>query len=268
VNATISAGGVALNVQLEGPELGSPVVLLHAFPLSSRMWEPQIAVLRGRYRVVAPDYRGFGESELGDGQYTIEMFVDDLLQVLDSLGIERVTACGLSMGGYVLLRALERAPERFRAVVLADTRSQADDDQGKLGRAATLRSLKSNGLEAFAEQFSAKLLGPTTLGRGDGLRENLVSMIRRNRVLAVGGALLALAARTDTTEALRNLRVPALILVGEEDAITPPAHSRAMADAAPGARLVEISAAGHLSNLENPEAFNHALLGFLAEVGA
>jgi pimeloyl-ACP methyl ester carboxylesterase len=268
MSVKVSSGAVTLNVDVQGPENGAPVVLLHAFPLSSRMWDPQIAALRDRHRVVAPDYRGFGESDLGDGQYTIELFVDDLLEVLDALGLERVTACGLSMGGYVLLRALERAPERFRAVVLADTRSQADDDASKLGRAATLKSLKTNGLEAFAEQFSGKLLGPTTLARGAGLREDVAAMIRRNRVLAVGGALLALAARTDTTEALRRLAVPALILVGEEDAITPPAHSRAMSDAAPGAKLVQIAGAGHMSNIESPEAFNRALLGFLEEVDA
>ena len=264
----VQSSGVSLHVDVQGPDDGMPLVMLHAFPLSGSMWAQQVAALADRYRIVAPDYRGFGASEPGDGQYTIELFVDDLLAVLDALELNRVAACGLSMGGYVLLRALERAPERFRAVVLADTRSQADDDAGRLARAASLKALKANGLDAFAEQFSAKLLGTTTLSRDPALRESVATTIRRNHPLAVGGALLALAARTDTTAALRKLAVPALILVGEEDAITPPAMSRAMADAAPGAKLVQIPAAGHLSNLESPDAFNRALADFLTGVPA
>jgi pimeloyl-ACP methyl ester carboxylesterase len=153
-------------------------------------------------------------------------------------------------------------------VVLADTRSQADDDAGKLARAASIRAIKSDGVESYAEQFSKKLLGPTSLARRTELRDEVADMIRGNQVLPICGALLALAARTDTTEALRKLQVPALIVVGEEDRVTPPAQSHAMAQAAPGAKLVEIPEAGHLSSLENPDAFNRALLGFLAEVAA
>jgi 3-oxoadipate enol-lactonase len=264
----VPSSGVTLHVERAGAKGAPAVVLLHAFPLSTRMWRPQIDALSGRYDVIAADHRGFGESEAGDGQYTIELFVDDLFTVLDHLHLERVVACGLSMGGYVLLRALEREPARFQGVVLADTRSQADDDAGKLARAASIRAIKSDGVESFAEQFSKKLIGPTSLARRTELRDEVGDMIRRNQVLPICGALLALAARTDTTEALRKLQVPALIVVGEEDTITPPAQSHAMAQAAPGAKLVEIPEAGHLSNLENPDAFNRALLGFLAEVAA
>jgi pimeloyl-ACP methyl ester carboxylesterase len=196
----------------------------------------------------------------------MELLVDDLLTVLDALGLEKVILAGLSMGGYVLLRALERAPERFQAVVLADTRSAADDDAGKLARAATIRRVKEGGVEAFAEEFSAKLLGPTTLAREPALQGHVASMIRSSGELGICGALLALATRTDTTGALRSLKIPALILVGEEDQLTPPAASRTMAEAAPGARVVELPGAGHLSNLENPAAFNRALRSFLDEV--
>ena len=260
---TVRSTGVKLNVVVRGPEDAPPVLLLHAFPLSHRMWEPQMEALADHFRLVVPDHRGFGGSEPGDGQYMMELLVDDLFAVLDELGLERVVACGLSMGGYVLLRALERAPERFRAVALADTRSQADDDAGKLARAATIKAVKSDGVDAFAAQFSGKLLGPSTLARDPDLRTTVADMIKANGALAICGGLLALATRTDTTAALKKLSVPALILVGEEDAITPVASSRSMAEAAPGAKLVTLPSAGHLSNLETPAAFNRALREFL-----
>jgi pimeloyl-ACP methyl ester carboxylesterase len=192
--------------------------------------------------------------------------VDDVLSLLDRLGLESVIGCGLSMGGYVLLRALERAPERFRAVVLADTRTQPDDDQGKIGRSASIRALKTSGATPFAEQFSGKLLGRTTLERRPEVRETVQRIIRGNSVLGMCGALLAIAARTDTSAALKALQAPALVVVGEEDAITPPDFSRQMVALASKAKLVTLPQAGHLSNLESPEAFNGALGSFLEEV--
>jgi pimeloyl-ACP methyl ester carboxylesterase len=261
-----TGGGVTLNVEVRGPEDAPAVLLLHAFPLSHRMWAPQLDAFSSRYRMIAPDYRGHGESEAGDGQYTIELLVDDVLAVLNGLGLESVVACGLSMGGYVLLRALERAPERFRAVVLADTRTQSDDDQAKIGRAASIRALKTTGATPFAEQFSGKLLGRTTLEHRPEVRETVQRIIRGNSVLGMCGALLAIAARTDTAGALQGLDIPALVVVGEEDAITPPDFSRQMVAAARRAKLVLLPQAGHLSNLESPDAFNGALGSFLEEV--
>jgi pimeloyl-ACP methyl ester carboxylesterase len=203
---------------------------------------------------------------VGDGQYTIELFVDDVLTVLDVLKLESVVGCGLSMGGYVLLRALERAPGRFRGAVLADTRTQADDDKGKVGRADAIKKLKTDGPDAFVEQFAGKLLGKTTLAQRPAVRETVLKIGRRNSVLGMSGALLALAARTDTTAALRAFANPILVLVGEEDGITPPDMSRQMAASNSRAQLVTFPGAGHMSNLESPDAFNQALAGFLKEV--
>jgi 3-oxoadipate enol-lactonase len=262
----VQSGGVSINVERTGKPDGPTVVLIHAFPLSHRMWDPQIAALSDRYSVVAYDHRGFGASDTGDGQTTMETLVDDLFAVLDELRLDGVIACGCSMGGYTLLRAVERAPERFRALVLADTRSTADDDAGRLGRANTLRDVKNKGVPAFAEQFSAKLVGPSTLAAKPDVRERLAELIRANGELGICGGVLALGLRTDTTAALRKLTVPALIVVGEEDALTPPPQSRQMNEAAPGSELVVIPKAGHMSNLEDPETFNRALLDFLAGV--
>ena len=259
-------GGVTLNVEVRGPEKGPPLLLLHGFPLSHRMWAPQLDAFSDRYRLIAPDFRGHGESGVGDGQYTIELFVDDVFAVLDAVGAGPVVGCGLSMGGYVLLRALERAPERFRAVVLADTRTQADDDKGKVGRADTIKKLKTGGPDAFVEQFAGKLLGPTTLAQRPDVKDAVLRIGRANPVLGMSGALLALAARTDTGAALRAFDKPILVLVGEEDGITPPDLSRQMVASNSRAKLVTFPGAGHMSNLESPAAFNEALKSFLKEV--
>ncbi|MBW3534741.1 MAG: alpha/beta hydrolase, partial [Gemmatimonadetes bacterium] len=136
----VEVEGVGLEVAIAGPEDAPAVVFLHGFPLSHRMWEPQMRTLEGRWRVVAPDLRGMGASDSGDGQYGMDVYVDDLFAVLDRLGPGEVVGCGLSMGGYVLLRALEREPGRFRAAVLADTRSTPDDDEGRLKRVAAMRA--------------------------------------------------------------------------------------------------------------------------------
>ncbi len=130
-----------------------PIVLIHGFPFSHEMWSPQIAFLEKKLRVIAYDVRGHGKSDVGDGQYTLELFVDDLIGLLDHLKIEKAVLCGLSMGGYIALRAIERNPERWHALVLCDTSSQADSNEAKLRRAATIRAIKREGVKPFADTF-------------------------------------------------------------------------------------------------------------------
>lgn len=262
----IDVGDVELEVVTRGPDDGLPVVLIHGFPLSHRMWEPQLEALSDRFRTIAYDVRGLGRSEVGDGQYTMELLVTDLFRVLDALDPGPVVVGGLSMGGYVVLRALEREPERFRAAVLADTRSVADDDETRLGRARAIRTLKEEGASAYADALVDRLLGRTTRSRSPGAVETVKEMIRSNDPRGMVGAQLAMLSRTDTTEGLEEIAVPVLVPVGEEDELTPPAGAREMAGRIPDARAVVVPEAGHVSALENPEAFNEALRGFLEEV--
>lgn len=260
----VDAGDVELNIVIRGPEDGLPVVLVHGFPFSHEMWEPQLEAQASGCRVVAYDVRGLGRSGVGDGQYTMELFVDDLVRVLDGAGLDRPVVCGLSMGGYILLRALEREPDRVRAAVLCDTKSAADDDEGRLKRARAIRTLKDGGAAAYAEAFAPAVVGSTTRERRPRVVAAVREMIRSNPVRGMVGAQLAMLGRTDTTGALAGIEVPTLVVGGEEDPLTPPSTMRDLADRIPGARLALIPEAGHVVNLENPDAFDRELAEFLA----
>lgn len=247
----------------QGQREAVPLVLLHAFPLNHTMWNPQIQVLSAKYRVISYDIRGHGESDAGDGQYTIELFVDDLMALLDQLQIDKTIVCGLSMGGYIALRALERHPERFSKLVLCDTRSEADSDESKLKRAAALKLLKEKGIPFFAEEFVKSALAPETFKTNPGIVQTVKEIILKNAPLGIAGTLLALASRTDTTASLKQIKIPTLILVGELDQITPPSSAHAMKEKIPHAQMHVMKQAGHLSNLENPVEFNRRIAAFL-----
>ncbi len=255
--------GAIINHVERGDAAALPVVFIHGFPFSHAMWEPQLEAVGRAHRAVAYDLRGHGRSDVGDGQYTIEGHVDDLLGLLDHLGIGRAVVVGLSMGGYIALRAVERAPERFAGLALCDTRSEADGNEGKLKRAAGAVAVKRDGAAAFADGFVKAVFAPASRKTLPEVVERIRATIAATPPLSLAGTLIALAGRTDTTAALAGIKVPTLVLVGEHDAVTPPEASRAMHAAIPGSELHLVPGAGHVSNLENPEFFNAKLLAFL-----
>jgi 3-oxoadipate enol-lactonase len=258
--------GLSIDYATEGPRTGTPVVFIHGFPFSREMWTPQVEAVRSSCYAVTYDVRGHGGSDVGDGQYSVEYFVDDLIALLDHLKISRAVLVGLSMGGYIALRAVERHPERVRGLVLCDTRSEADGNEGKIKRAQQAQLVRADGMKKFADAFLAGVFYAKTFERSP----DTVAMIRRiilaSSPTAVAGTLLALAARTDSTPALFAIRVPSLILVGQHDALTPPSASHAMKEKIPGAELHVLPKAAHLSNLENAALFNDYLTEFLARV--
>jgi pimeloyl-ACP methyl ester carboxylesterase len=260
----LSTNGTMLYYVDVGQPTGSPIVLIHGFPLSHEMWADQIEALKNVYRVVAWDLRGQGRSEVGDGQFTLEFLVDDLIALLDHLKIKQAVLCGLSMGGYVSLRAVERNTQRVSGLVLCDTRSEADLNETKLARGVSIRAIKRNGVEAYSETFLKGALSPTSL-KEQHLVETAAKIIRQNQALGLCGTLLALAGRTDTTSFLPKIEVPTLILVGEQDTITPPQHSRRMQSLIQNSELHIIPQAGHMTNMENPTVFNTHLLNFLRD---
>jgi len=249
-----------------GISKAAPIVLIHGFPFSHEMWDPQIEALQKRFRVIAYDLRGHGKSGVGDGQYMLEFFVDDLLGLLDHLRIERAVLCGLSMGGYIALRAVERKPERVQGLILADTQAKADSNEAKLKRAAAIKSVKAMGVNAYAEGFVKSAFAPQTLANNKAAVEKIRRIIEANSSLGICGALLALASRTDTTESLPGIKAPTLILVGEHDALAPPSASQEMRNRIPNSEIHVIPNAAHMSNLENSEEFNKHLLDFLGRL--
>jgi 3-oxoadipate enol-lactonase len=262
----LEINGINLNVIAEGHHEAMPVVFVHGFPFSHEIWHPQLTVTGKLYRAIAYDVRGHGGSSIGDGQFTIERHCDDLIALLDQLKVLKAVVVGLSMGGYIALRAVERNPERFRGLVLCDTRSEADSNEGKIRRANDANRVKNDGSSAFADEFVRKVFAAESFSRRKEATDLVHKIIRRTPPLSIAGTLIALAARTDTTASLAAITIPTLILVGEHDAITPPAASQAMLERIRGAELAIVPDAAHMSNMENPDFFNEHLLIFLKRV--
>ena len=240
-----------------GDSRGLPVVLLHAFPMSSSMWEPQFEALKS-FRVLAPDFRGFGSTPL-TSPWFIEHAVDDVLESVP----EKCVFVGLSMGGYVALRLAEKAPARVKALVLCDTRAEADANENKIKRAAAVDFVRSRGTAAFVEPFLKDALAPATLTGKPKVVEFLKEVAAKASPEAVMAALAALAARGDMTASLSSVKVPTAVLVGSQDKITPLPLAEVLRKRIPGAELHIIPDAGHFSNAENPMAFNERLVSFL-----
>jgi len=253
-----------LSLRESGDPKGLPVVLLHAFPLSGAMWEPQIEALKN-YRVLVPDLRGFGGTPLS-APWFVEHAVDDLFETLSRVGVEKAVLVGLSMGGYVALRAVEKNPARVKALVLCDTRAEADANENKIKRAGAVDFVRARGVAAFAAPFLNDALAPKTLSDKPKVVSFLRGIAEKSSPDAVMAALGALAARADMTAALPKMTVPTCVIVGAQDKITPLLLSETMRSRIPGAELHVIPDAGHFSNAENPDAFNARLVAFLGRL--
>ena len=226
------------------------------------MFEPQWTALGDRARFVVPDLRGFGESDGGSGPSEMSALADDVLGLLDHLGVGPAVVGGVSMGGYVSLALLRNDPGRVRALMLADTQTSADDEQARANREMTARDVLAKGSAALLPGV-AKLLGP---GASAALGGQVAGWITAGVPEGLAAAQRGMALRPDSRDILARFGGPVLIVVGADDVLTPPAKARAMAELVPGAELVEIPGAGHLANLEQPAAFNAALDRFLARV--
>ncbi|MGH7207835.1 MAG: alpha/beta fold hydrolase [Nitrospiraceae bacterium] len=245
---------------------GTPIVFIHGFPLSRAMWDPQINALSGQFRVITMDLRGHGESDAPLWLYTMDQFADDVKGLLDHLSIHQAVLAGFSMGGYVVFAFYRKYANRVKGLVLADTRPQPDSTEGKAGRFKTAQTAYTDGAKAIAEMMLPKLLSPASLQGQSGLVQKVRTMMTEIPVTGIAGDLMAMAERPDSVPTLKQISCPTLIIVGELDGLTPPADAKLMADSIRGARLQTIPAAAHLSNLEQPEAFNRAVKSFLETI--
>jgi pimeloyl-ACP methyl ester carboxylesterase len=242
--------------------------LVHGFPFDHTVWRHQLAAL-SRWKRIAPDLRGVGGSTapplsptVADG-WSMARYADDLVAVLDALGVGAAVVCGLSMGGYVLFELLRRHPERVRALILAGTRPDADSAEAKRNREALAALAEREGQDAVAEQLLPRLVAPQTPATQPEVVTQVREMARRWSVAGLVGALRAARDRPDSTDTLRGVRVPTLVLVGSDDAVAPPSVAEAMANLVPGAHYQVVPAAGHLAPLEQPLVTGRLLADFL-----
>jgi pimeloyl-ACP methyl ester carboxylesterase len=238
------------------------LVLLHAFPLNANMWEPQLALAEGGWRIVAPHLRGTDGADADPAAASMDDYAGDVIDLLDGLHVEDAVVGGLSMGGYLAFALFRHAPRYFRGLVLADTRPQADSPEAVEGRRRLLALLRDKGPRAIADEMVPKLLGPDARSRPD-IVERVRQLVLANGAPAIAGAITALMTRQDSTPLLSSIRCPTLIMVGEHDGVTPPDLSREMEGKIAGAELAIIPNAGHLSSLEQPAAWNAVLARFL-----
>ncbi|MCX6174533.1 MAG: alpha/beta hydrolase [Ignavibacteriales bacterium] len=253
----------SLSVNTFGDENNQPIIFIHGFPYDHTMWENQINILKEKYFCVAYDVRGLGESYVGDGQYTMEAYVNDLFSIINELKLKGPILCGLSMGGYIALRSVERSMEIFKGLILCDTKSEADDDAAKLKRAAGINQINTEGLIKFVEAFVTNCFAEETPKEQEKMFLLTLFKAHKHDPIGVKGAFIAIMSRTDTTSFLHKINIPTLVLCGSFDKLTPPLVMRAMSEKIPRSEFAIIPRAGHMSPLENPECVNDLILGFL-----
>ena len=245
---------------------GLPIVFLHAFPLNRTMWAKQEDALSSQFRVITIDLRGHGESDAPLWHYSLDQAADDVHGLLDYLSIRQAVFVGLSMGGYILFAFHRKFADRVNGMVLADTRAQADTDEGKQARFEMAQIAYKRGARAIADIMIPKLLSPATIQMRPELVQYVRTMIEGNQVSGIAGDLMAMAERPDSIPLLRRITCPAQIIVGELDLPTPPSDATLMAHRIPNAHLAIIPGAAHLSNLERPDLFNETVRSFVANI--
>jgi 3-oxoadipate enol-lactonase len=245
--------------------IGQPIIFLHAFPLNRSMWQGQITALLNeqRFRLIALDWRGFGESESNTTVTSMELLADDVAALMDALGTQRAILCGLSMGGYVAFAFQRKYPERVGGLVLADTKPDADTEEARANRAKVAQLAETEGPGAIADLQVPNLISDYTRQH----HREVEALVRRMVEAATGSGIAAaargMALRADANDLLPQITVPTLVVVGAADKVTPPTLAQGYAVKIPGAEFAQIPRAGHLSNLEQPEAFLEVVRNFL-----
>lgn len=261
--------GNGVNVFFEdlGPRDGAPVILIHGHPFNHSMWAPQTAALTtAGYRVITPDLRGYGQSPVVPGKTLLADFADDLAALLDSLGIEQAVVGGVSMGGQIALEMRLRHPGLIRALLLSDTSAPPETEDGRTYRRELAERLLAEGMKPYTDEVIDKMLAAYNVTAMPEAAAKVTAMMYATDPRGAAAALRGRAERPDYGPVLAALpaSVACLILVGRDDVYTPVAEAESMRSLAPHSVLAVIDGAGHLPGVEQPEAFNRALLEFLA----
>jgi len=255
----VDVDGCTLNVYQEGE--GEPLLFIHGFPLDHTMWEKQLEAFSGQCEVIAPDLRGFGESEMGDSSdFSMAHLADDLAKMLDSIWVYgEVTVVALSMGGYVAFEFWRRHEQRVKQFILCDTRATSDEPTVATKRLEIAERVMEDGPEFLADEMLPKLFSEQTRENQPEIVEATRKVILNTKPDTIATAQKAMAERLDVSVMLPTINVPTLVVCGEHDEITPPTEMREMARQIPDAQFLEIAGTGHLSPLEDPTTFNASL---------
>ena len=265
INITIN--NLTVSYSDHGPDDAPVIIFIHGFPLNKSMWDTQVEALKENYRVIAYDIRGHGKSDPAIDEFFIELFVLDLLRLMEKLRIEKSILCGLSLGGYIALNAVLKHPDRFDGLILNDTQCIADTPEIKENRCNAIISINEKGVELYADESIKKLFAPKSFTQKKNVIATVKEMIISTPKETLCNTLHALAERKETCTQLPEINIPVLIMVGQEDKITPIAAAQQMHEKILNSKLEIIQQAGHLSNLEDPTAFNIHLVKFLEFVG-
>jgi pimeloyl-ACP methyl ester carboxylesterase len=245
---------------------GVPLIFVHSFPLSGKMWDMQVEYFKDKYRIITYDIRGLGESSTKDNVYSMEKFVNDFFHILNNLKIKKINACGLSMGGYILLRAVLKDHERFNSIILVNTKAGKDDDEVILKRSSAVIKIKSGGREAYLQKLLPKLISSDNPDAEKSIKE----IVSENSDEGICGNLLALSTRTNTLEKLSELDTPLLLLSATEDMINSDKeadiifnHLKENRKPASYTTMIKMKDCGHLCSLEKPFEFNRIVDWFL-----
>jgi 3-oxoadipate enol-lactonase len=240
-----------------------PLVFIHGFPFSKTTWQPQMEALSKGHRVISYDIRGFGRSGSSKEIPSIDLYASDLLALMDALEIKKAIVCGLSMGGYILMNAIGRYPERFTGIILSDTQCIADSIEVKEKRYKAIRQIESEGLQKFADDFVKSVFCDETLEKRKDLVEETKKIILSTSPQTITGTLHALAQRRESCSLVKRISIPSLILCGKKDNVTPVTQSELLFNSITNSKMHTIENAGHLANLEQPEDFNEHVRNFV-----
>jgi pimeloyl-ACP methyl ester carboxylesterase len=257
----VTSGDAILFAEEQGS--GPALVLLHPFPTNHKFWRPLLPALAARYRVLTPDLRGSGGSSAGEGPATMEKHAADIARLCDAAGIRKAAFVGVSIGGYILLEVWRRYADRVAALVLADTRATADTAEARAGRLKSVGEVQLHGPATFIDGMVPKLLGETTRKNRPDVARAAVALMNESSVAGIAALQQGMAERPDSVPTLITITVPTLVVVGEEDTLTPPKDAEQLHAGIAGSKLVKIAAAGHLSPCEQPEVFGKELRAFL-----
>ncbi len=262
-NLSVTANNIRMSYSDEGPAEAPVIIFIHGFPFMKEMWRTQADALTDVYRVITYDVRGHGHTEIGDAEFTIDLFVGDLFGLMNTLHIQNAVLCGLSMGGYIALRAMEDHAEHFDALILSDTQCVGDSPEAKEKRRKAIENIKEHGVVKYADESVKHLFAPSSFDTKKESVDAVKAMITHTSTQTLINTLQALATRKETCSGLGNISVPTLVMVGKEDVITPVTAAEFLKEHIKDSSLHIVQQAGHLPNLENTEDFNFQLKLFL-----